>query len=456
MRIFPRYKCCSLCASISFPVFYFFLSFIFQLMSQLRWFKKLNTVLLIIIANYFDFVLNRRACCAHFYISDDLDKSNEQLTHCIDNCRQYYDVKNAQSNRPPNKHLFCATDNCGGQCKNMYQFAWMADYVEEDHGLETIQHNFSAEQHGKGNHDAEGGAAKTLGELASTHGYVIDTAYDLYHYLKTYHSTPTHTYHEALHQIDSRCFHYMPRGTFLSYHPREPKALSSIKPFYCWSVRRTGNNEEKTIYKRKHFCPCPSCTVGDFVHCLHQQFMGEWYAEQMTVKYVTEDIPATLRADHAVDIQNCLHVLLETFTGYFFVAIFTNAEVQRPTFGYISAQSRFHDVRVRMHVLDPFVPIGKEHLLNYFNHAMFKMPRKLCFKPVCNCDAHHTRLVEYSKILMPCVGKTPSDKLVHSVFEDFQLSTQDFGVFKFKESYEDAQLTRYKTLRLKLWAPYTS
>jgi len=137
------------------------------------------------------------------------------------------------------------------------------------------------------------------------------------------------------------------------------------------------------------------------------------------------------------------------------VAIFTNAEVQRPTFWHISAQSRFHDVRVRMHVMDPFVPIGKEHLLNYFNHAMFKMPRKLCFKPVCNCDAHHTRLVEYSKILMPCVGKTPSDKLVHSGFEDSQLSTQDFGVFKFKESYEDAQLTRYKTLRLKLWAPYT-
>ena len=135
------------------------------------------------------------------------------------------------------------------------------------------------------------------------------------------------------------------------------------------------------------------------------------------------------------------------------MAIFTNAEVQRPTFWYISAQSRFHDVRVRMHVLDPFVPIGKEHLLNYFNHAMFKMPRKLCFKPVCNCDAHHTRLVEYSKILMPCVGKIPSDKLVHSGFEDSQLSTQDFGVFKFKESYEDAQLTRYKTLRLKMWAP---
>ena len=158
---------------------------------------------------------------------------------------------------------------------------------------------------------------------------------------------------------------------------------------------------------------------------------------------------------HNISVCSNSRKVMKTHTSYFFVAIFTNAEVQRPTFGYISAQSRFHDVRVRMHVLDPFVPIGKEHLLNYFNHAMFKMPRKLCFKPVCNCDAHHTRLVEYSKILMPCVGKTPSDKLVHSGFEDSQLSTQDFGVFKFKESYEDAQLTRYKTLRLKLWAPYT-
>ena len=31
------------------------------------------------------------------------------------------------------------------------------DYVNEDHGLETIQHNFSCEAHGKGIHDAEGG-----------------------------------------------------------------------------------------------------------------------------------------------------------------------------------------------------------------------------------------------------------------------------------------------------------
>ena len=37
---------------------------------------------------------------------------------------------------------------------------------------------------------------------ASIHGKAIDSAYDHYLYFKQHHSTVTHTYHEALHQID--------------------------------------------------------------------------------------------------------------------------------------------------------------------------------------------------------------------------------------------------------------
>ena len=55
-----------------------------QLMSQMRWFKKLSTVILIILAHYFDFALGRRACCTHFCITDDLEKSNEMITFCVD------------------------------------------------------------------------------------------------------------------------------------------------------------------------------------------------------------------------------------------------------------------------------------------------------------------------------------------------------------------------------------
>ena len=121
-------------------------------MSQMRWFKKLSTVILIILANYYDFVLGRRACCTHFCITDDLEKSNEMITFCVDHVREYYDRKNAacMPPQPPNAHLFLGSDNAANQAKNNFHFAWMVDYVEEDHGLQTIQQNFTAEQHGKG------------------------------------------------------------------------------------------------------------------------------------------------------------------------------------------------------------------------------------------------------------------------------------------------------------------
>ena len=33
--------------------------------------------------------------------------------------------------------------------ENNYHFSWMIDYVEEDHGFQMIQQNFTAEQPGK-------------------------------------------------------------------------------------------------------------------------------------------------------------------------------------------------------------------------------------------------------------------------------------------------------------------
>ena len=213
------------------------------------WFHKLSTVILIILAHYYDFVLGRRACCAHFCITDDLEKSNEMITHCVDHVREFYDRKNAAAVpvQPPNAHLFLGSDNAASQAKNNYHFAWMVDYVEEDHGLQTIQQNFTAEQHGKGTSsvsflsqhglflplhcylshfffqgvwDAEGGGGKTGAERAALHGFEINTAFDLYNFLKQHHSIVTNSYHEALHQVDKREFHYFPRGTFLAFHPR--------------------------------------------------------------------------------------------------------------------------------------------------------------------------------------------------------------------------------------------
>ena len=67
--------------------------------------------------------------------------------------------------------------------------------------------------------DAEGGGEKTGAERAVFHGFEINTAHDLYAYLKQHYSQPTNSYHEALYQVNKREFHYFPRGTFLAYYP---------------------------------------------------------------------------------------------------------------------------------------------------------------------------------------------------------------------------------------------
>ena len=77
--------------------------------------------------------------------------------------------------------------------------------------------------------DAEGGGGKTGAETAAIHGFEINTAFDLYTYLKQHHSQVTNSYHEALHQVDKHEFHYFPRGTFLAYHPLRCTRILHLK-----------------------------------------------------------------------------------------------------------------------------------------------------------------------------------------------------------------------------------
>ena len=123
----------------------------------------------------------------------------------------------------------------------------------------------------------------------------MNTAYDLYSYLKQHHSTVTNSYHEALHQVDKREFHYFLCGTFLAYHPcrlsnlfsllplqqphhlffiSRPKAFAEVKPYYTFAVHRTGLPEVKTSFQRRHYCQSPQCTTGDYHRCMYKEFLG--------------------------------------------------------------------------------------------------------------------------------------------------------------------------------------
>ena len=182
--------------------------------------------------------------------------------------------------------------------------------------------------------------------------------------------------------------------------------------------------------------------------------IGQWHEENMEINYVQENPKALLRHEHSARMRLLLEETLGTFNGFFFVTLYINAAVQRVSFGYVTRSSTFNDVRFRLHILQPYAEPGME-ASNYFNFHTFMMPRSLCYSRNCQCPLQHSELIEYSKILTIAVATTNAGNKVHTVGIVDELSNDTYAVFQFKGSYEDQELTKYKSMRVKLHSPYT-
>ena len=178
--------------------------------------------------------------------------------------------------------------------------------------------------------------------------------------------------------------------------------------------------------------------------------INEWITalQNVTFRHVRELFLAMSMASYL------LEETLGTFNGFFFVTLYLNAAVQRVTFGYVTRSSTFNDVRFRLHVLQPYSQPGQQPS-NYFNFHTFLMPRRLCYARNCQCPLHHSELIEYSKILTIAVATTNSWNKVSTVGLVDSLSDDNNAVFAFKGTYEDQELSRYKSVRVKLQEPYT-
>ena len=82
-----------------------------------------------------------------------------------------------------------------------------------------------------------------------------------------------------------------------------PKALSAVKPYYTFAVRRTGLPQIKPIFQRRHFCPCPQCTSGDYHRCMYKEFLGR---SKSSITFSTFLI-TTYRTKHS---EKCTPLLL--------------------------------------------------------------------------------------------------------------------------------------------------
>jgi len=182
--------------------------------------------------------------------------------------------------------------------------------------------------------------------------------------------------------------------------------------------------------------------------------LGQWNAEEMVINYKTDNPAAAIRREHAAIIHPQLVEFQQTFRGSFFVAIYENEDLQRPTFAEISPFSKFHDVRVRCIVFPAYLHQPGENADFYCNHNHFSVPNNCCYKHPCNCPGLHTQLVEYSKILVICIQCSTAGNMVSTIACDTSLSSPHFKVFKFKKEYEAQQLTDYKNNRMRMHAPY--
>ena len=135
-------------------------SHIQQIMSQQKWFKRLGTVLLVVIAHSWDFDLRKRVSIAHFMITDDLSKGNIQVTYFLEHLVDHYNNKYRAWRQPLIQTLVTTSDNCAAQFTSRYHFAWMVDFAEESESITTILSIYLAEYHGKGPADSAAGGAK--------------------------------------------------------------------------------------------------------------------------------------------------------------------------------------------------------------------------------------------------------------------------------------------------------
>ena len=157
-----------------------------------------------------------------------------------------------------------------------------------------------------------------------------------------------------------------------------------------------------------------------------------------------ENPKAVRRHEHSASMRLQLEETLGTFNGSFFVTVYLNEAVQRVSFGSIMSSSSFNDVRMRLHILQPYAQPGTQ-APNYLNFHTCVMPRRLCYSHNCQCPLQHSGLIEYSKILAIAVATTNAGNRLHTVGMVDSLSDDINAVFQFKGSYEDQEPTKCKS-----------
>ena len=402
---------------------------------------RTKAVFFVLIVYYWDHNLDRVSCVSHTCVTPDLKKRNEQVTFFIEHIFDLYNERSKEEQHGRIKSLSMWSDNCGEQFKCKYHFGWGSGFLQS-RGLLALWFNYFAPGHGKGICDSEGGIAKHAVADANIHGENLLNPYQLYLFLKQHCTNVASKTCNALHSPDRRDYHYFNEGEFLQYHPISLK-INRINCYHAFCISR---NSPTTLYSRNTSCFCEICRIGNFLDCRDVAFHGAYHTNLMDISIV-EEIP------DIIDLGNLMRErMLELRTSYehpYLVMLYESSRISRPIFGVISPGANFNIATVRGHILDPLDPNT-----NYFNYTKVKYPvRGLCHLTNHNCPKKHTQLIRFDKICCICVVTTPAGKSVTAMKPIPDLSTPQYWVYDFKDTYMSL-LEDYKKTRVTVFGNY--
>ena len=127
--------------------------------------------------------------------------------------------------------------------------------------------------------------------------------------------------------------------------------------------------------------------------------------------------------------------------GLFFIAIYENEEIQRPTFAEISPFSKFHNVRVRCLVFPHTRKMGTmltsiATIISSLSPVAVATDIRAIAKPFIRNSLSTQKI----RILLICINRSTGGNVI--------------STFSLDISYEAQQLTEFKSNRIKMHAPY--
>jgi len=389
---------------------------------QSDYYDRSKAVFFVCIVYFWDHQLDRVSCVSHTCVTPDMRKRNEQVTLFIQTIFDIYNNKSKAEGYGRIKFLSLWSDNCGDQFKNKYHFGWGSGFLDNE-GLLAIFFNYFAPGHGKGLCDSEGGVSKHAVALAALHGSKLISPYDLFKYLKENCLDVSSKTTSALHSPDRRDFLYFKDGEFLNFHPIDLK-IDRINCFHSFTISKQNPLE-----------------------CIDTAFHGAYHTNILDIQ-VMELVPENINL--GLIMRESLLSYRTSYDKAYFVMIYQNANILRPTFALISPGASFNVATVRAHILEPY-----DATTNYFNYTLLKVPKGgLCHQREHACPKLHTQLIRFDHICAVCLRTAPAGSIVNTAKLVPSLGTKEFYVYDLKDSYSEDVLSECKANRVNVFGNF--